>query len=286
VPVQFERHMKRIIVISVALQIAVLAVANNAAAASPVATEVAGPGDQWQFGAFIYGFFPSVGTKATLPNGATSSVTIDAKDLLNNLKFAVQGAIEAQKGNWGAYSDFMYMNAGKFKSQFHDLILGNVGLPADVSSSTNLELKSVVWTLAGSYRAIAAERSTMDVVAGARLLEEKVAVDWTLNGNIASIPVIDRAGTVSARDHFVDGIVGIKGRVRIGANQMWFLPYYGDIGTGNSRLTWQLMAGVGYAFGWGELIGGWRHIDYEFRSDSDLNSSNFDGAMLGAAFHW
>ena len=60
---------------------------------------------------------------------------------------------------------------------------------------------------------------------------------------------------------------------------------YGDIGTGDSKLTWQRMAGLGYAIKCGELIGGWRHVDHEVKFNSAISSSNFDGPMLGAAFH-
>jgi hypothetical protein len=278
--------MNRMIPLAAMAQVVAAAFLTSTAMADSVSTEATRGNDSWQFGAFVYVYYADIGTDATLPNGTTSSVTIDAKDLFNNLKFGALGSFEARKGDWGVFSDVMYMNVGKFDSQYHNLIIGGIGLPADVSSSTNFDMKSVVWTLVGTYRAVAAERATLDVVAGARLLDEKVTVDWTLNGNIASIPLPGRGGTVSAKEDYVDGIVGIKGRVGIGADQKWFFPYYGDIGTGDSKLTWQLMAGLGYAFKWGELIGGWRHVDYEFKSNSAISSSNFDGPMLGAAFHW
>ena len=254
--------------------------------ADPVATEASRSSDDWQFAAFIYGYYATIGTQATLPNGSTSSVTIDAKDLFNNLKFGALGSFEARKGSWGVYTDLMYMNVGAFKSQYHNLIIGGMSLPADASSSTNFGLESVVWTLTGTYRVAATDSSTLDVIAGARLFAEKIKVDWTLNGNIGSIPLPGRAGTVSANEDYYDGVVGIKGRAAFGGDRKWFFPYYGDIGTGNSKLTWQLMAGLGYAFNWGELIGGWRHVGYEFKSGSPVSSTNFDGPMLGAAFLW
>ena len=277
--------MKRLIPITVAAPV-VAALLSTSVMAEPVATEATRSSDDWQFAAFIYGYYATIGTKATLPNGATSSVNIDAKDLFNNLKFGALGSFDARKGRWGVYTDFIYMNVGAFKSQYHNLIIGGTNLPADVSSSTNFGLESVVWTLTGTYRAVATDSSTLDVIAGARLLDEQVKVDWTLNGNIGSIPLPGRAGTVRAREDYYDGVVGIKGRVAFGADRKWFFPYYGDIGTGNSKLTWQLMAGIGYGFKWGELIGGWRHVDYEFKSSSPISSTNFDGPMLGAAFLW
>jgi len=71
-----------------------------------------------------------------------------------------------------------------------------------------------------------------------------------------------------------------------GEGQHWFVPYYVDIGTGESSLTWQAMAGVGYAFGWGSVIGAWRHIDYDMESGKSIESLSFDGPGVAVAFRW
>jgi hypothetical protein len=113
-----------------------------------------------------------------------------------------------------------------------------------------------------------------------------VTLDWTLNGNVGSIPAPGRAGTSETRHSYIDGIVGIKGRSAFGTHRKWFAPYYVDVGTGDSDLTWQVMAGLGYAFKWGDLISGWRYVDYKFKSDSPNESESFNGPFLGAAFHW
>jgi hypothetical protein len=47
-----------------------------------------------------------------------------------------------------------------------------------------------------------------------------------------------------------------------------FVPYYLDVGTGDSKLTWQGIAGLGYAFSWAEVIGTWRYLDYRFSAHS------------------
>ncbi len=251
-----------------------------------VATEATRGNGGWQFGAFIYGYYPDIAIKSTLPNGNSSDVTVDAHDLFNHLKFAALGSFEARKANWGVFSDLIYMDVGQFKSRFHDFAIGNIGLPADVSASLNFDLKSIVWTVAATYRTVASQQTVLDVFGGARLLDTKVTLDWTLNGNIGPIPAPGRAGTSETRDSYIDGIVGIKGRTAFGTDRKWFVPYYLDVGTGESDLTWQAMGGLGYAFKWGELISGWRYVDYKFKSDSPNESESFNGPFLGAAFHW
>ena len=64
------------------------------------------------------------------------------------------------------------------------------------------------------------------------------------------------------------------------------MPYYLDVGTGNSDLTWQALAGIGYSFKWGEMIAAWRYLDYEMPSDKRIADMNFSGPAVGAVFRW
>ena len=277
--------MKRTIALLVAAMGAAMSMLPSLASAQSVAVSATRE-DEWQFGAFVYGFYPTIGSKVTFRNGQSSDVTVDAKDIFNNLRFAVLGSFEARKGQWGLFTDLMYMDVGAYKDRFHNMAIGGIGLPADVSASANFDLKATVWTLAATYRLVSAQDAALDLFAGARLLDLQEELDWTLNGNIGQIPAPGRAGTQSAKDHFTDGIVGVKGRLAFGPELKWFVPYYGDIGTGDSDLTWQAMGGLGYAFSWGEIMGGYRYLDYQFKSDSKADNLSLSGPMLGVAFHW
>ena len=64
------------------------------------------------------------------------------------------------------------------------------------------------------------------------------------------------------------------------------MPYYVDVGTGDSDLTWQGIVGIGYAFSWGEVIAAWRYLDYDFKSGQKIESVNLNGPAIGVAFHW
>ena len=56
------------------------------------------------------------------------------------------------------------------------------------------------------------------------------------------------------------------------------------MGGGESKLTWQAIAGVGYQFGWGSLVANWRYLDYDFKSGSKVENLDFNGIALGASF--
>jgi hypothetical protein len=264
---------------------ALTAVMPAVATADPVAVS-ASREDAWEFGAFLYGWFPNIGGQATFPNSQTADITVDASDLIKNLKMGALLSFEARKGVWGLYTDAVYMDVGSYQQGVHNFKIGGLGLPADVSSSTNFDLKSTIWTLAGTYRLLASQEAAFDVLAGARLLDLKEALDWTLVGNVGPIVGSGRAGSLEIKDHVIDGVIGFKGRAAFGQDRAWFIPYYADIGTGNSNLTWQAMAGVGYAFTWGEIMGGYRYMDYQFKSDSKVDSLSFDGPLFGVALRW
>lgn len=63
-------------------------------------------------------------------------------------------------------------------------------------------------------------------------------------------------------------------------------PYNFDIGTGQSDLTYQIAAGVGYKFGWGDAVAVWRYLDYNFKSGKPIESMNFNGPQIGVTFRW
>ena len=60
----------------------------------------------------------------------------------------------------------------------------------------------------------------------------------------------------------------------------------GHLGTGDSGLTWQAMAGLGYTYRWGEILGVWRYLDYDLESGSAFESVTFSGPAFGVTFRF
>ena len=95
-----------------------------------------------------------------------------------------------------------------------------------------------------------------------------------------------RSGEASVDGTDWDAIVGLKGRYSFGDERRWFLPYYADIGTGQSKLTWQINAGVGYKFDWGSVV---RHLALprlRLQVGQKLESMNMNGPLIGVAFQF
>ena len=66
----------------------------------------------------------------------------------------------------------------------------------------------------------------------------------------------------------------------------WYSPYYLDIGTGSSNLTWQGLFGIAYAFKWGDVVFAYRNLYYDQSNDELLQNFRFSGPALGATFRF
>ena len=86
------------------------------------------------------------------------------------------------------------------------------------------------------------------------------------------------------RSSVLDAVVGVKGHVDL--NKQWYVPYYLDLGTRQSVSTWQALAGVGYRFHRGDVSLTYRHIDWQFGSNKEIDNFNLSGPLLAATFHF
>jgi hypothetical protein len=250
------------------------------------ATGHAQQADAWKWQAAIYGYFPDLGGTSTFPQAAAGSdVTIDSSKIIDALKFTFMGSLEASNGRWGMLTDVIYMDLGGSKSGTRDFTLGGLPLPGGAAANAHYDLKGWAWTLAGTWRLSSDPASPADLIAGARMLDIQQTLRWEITGNTGIIPLPGRTGEAKTDLNNWDAIVGVKGRFALGGGK-WFVPYYADIGTGESKLTWQAMAGLGYSFGWGDIVAAWRYIDYDMKSGKNIESLTFNGPAIAAVFRW
>ena len=242
--------------------------------------------DDWQFSATIYGWFPDIGGKTSFPAGAGGDIDVDIGTILDHLKMTFQGAIEVRKGRWGVLADVVYLDVGDAKSVTRNVEIGGQPLPVGVTAAMDFDLKSTFLTLAGTYRVTDSTGVTFDVLLGARLASVDQTLDWEFAGSFGPITPPPLTGRREAFVDQWDGIVGVKGRLAFGTEQQWVVPYYFDIGAGDSDLTWQGVLGLAYAFGWGDLGVAWRYLDYDLGSGGPIADMNFNGPALGATFRW
>jgi hypothetical protein len=247
----------------------------------------------WQFRGQLYLWLPAVSGETSFPpSSGGPGASIDMGDYFSagNLQSAFMATLEARKGRWGAVTDYIYLHFDEAKSGTRDFALnpgpgGKLELPADVSADADLRLRGWEWTLAGTYGAVSTPQYELQLLGGFRYLKIDTTLTWQLRGNIGSLPPLSAAGTASVKPDYWDAIVGVRGRYSFPQSR-WFVPYHFDIGTGDSDLTWQASAALGYAFSWGEVSAAYRHLDYRFASSSPLQRLAFSGPLASVAFRW
>jgi hypothetical protein len=242
--------------------------------------------DDVEIRATIYGYVPSLGGTTRFPTPVGSTIDISAETLIENTDFALMGAFEVQKGRWGAFSDTMYFDLGGSRSATRDLAIDGVPLPVNVTANATLDTQAWMLTLAANFRAVAASGLTLDVFGGARLLDVRGNLDFDFSSNIGPFVGPSRQGSAEARPDNWDGVAGAKGRVALGRSGRFYVPFYIDIGAGQSDLTWQGLAGIAYAFRHVDIVAIWRYLDYELKPDARVESLEFKGPAAGVTFHW
>jgi hypothetical protein len=271
-----------------------LAVTALAGTVTTAQAQTAPLSEDWAFSVTPYIWLPSLeGTlRYSLPPGSGSpSVSVKESSPFDALDGAFMIAGEARHGRWSLFGDYIYMKFAASDSAVRAVDF-NTGAPAvnpfstTVNRGTATQLKGHLLTLAAGYNLGAAEWP-LDVIGGLRLLTIDTTSDWQLSAAIAGPGAgqsFAAAGSASSKQDSWDAIVGVRGRAKIA--DRWFVPYYLDMGAGASKWTWQALAGIGYAFGWGDVSLAYRHLFYDQDNDRLLQDFKFSGAMLGASFRF
>lgn len=249
----------------------------------------------WSFEVAPYAWLPSVNAtlRYNLPAGlgGTADVKTDANDYFANLNFAGALAATARYDRFSLLTDIIYVSAdaGSSRVQAVDAVeIGRNPVSSTANIGTDSTLKTTLWSLAGGYTLAAGDWGNVDVLAGFRYLGVEATTDYNLaltlvgpRGNAG--PSFGGAGRFSGRDNIWNGIVGVRGRVNIGQTGV-FLPYYLDIGTGDSNFTWQTFAGIGYQNGWAGVQLGWRYLSLDDSGGRLVQDMSMSGAYLAVNF--
>ena len=239
----------------------------------PMGASAAGSADDWQYAGTIYLW--GAGINAETARGST--VDIDFSTLVNNLNMAAMGAIEARRREWSLVADVIYLNVGGNDQGTVSVPIAP-GSPVDIDVDADVKARAWILNLHGAYNLLTTEQASLDVLAGARYLEMKIDFGVDLSAAPGQITV-----RRSVSDNVWDGVVGVKGRVNLG--DRWYLPYYADVGTGQSDLTWQVFAGVAYSFDWGEMALVYRRAEWEF-DDKRLDNLQVSGPAAAVTWHF
>ena len=214
----------------------------------------------WQNEISVYGWFPSISANTGIPN---TGETIDADTIIDNLKMVFLGGYSGRNDTWSVFADVVYMDVGDSK---------NHTFPNDDVASVSLDMKTLLVNAGVGYNVVNSGDGILDVIAGVRYMDLEVDLNTDLFVN----------RNVSASADFTDFFIGVKGYKNINAN--WYIPYEADVGTGDSKVSWQVFAGVGYRYDWGDVKLGYRYLEYDMEDDAIVEDLALSGAVLGVSF--
>ncbi len=209
--------------------------------------------DTWNYSASLNMW----GAGITGQTASQGEIDSSFKDILDNLKMTFMGTVGVKKEKWGIEADFVYLNVGNYIEETEFI--------------HTFGLKSWVITPIVTYQILDTEQWKLDILAGARYLSMEPSIN-----------------NVSTSGHVWDGIVGLKGSYDF--NEQWFMPFQFDIGSGDTDVTWQAFAGIGYKYENFDLIAGYRQLDWTFEDGGKggkvFNDLTISGPIVMAKFNF
>lgn len=221
----------------------------------------------WRFAATFYAW-PSNLKGDVNTSEATHPVKVDLShfDVLDHLKFAAFGSLEARKDRLVVLSDLTYAKLG-----------ASTGIEVRDVDLIDVELNAATFTatLLGGYR-VAEGQFDIDLLAGGRLVIN--STDLVLSGPQRTVE-----GEVT--ETWVDAIIATQ--IGVPVSSKTSLSLYGDMGGGASDFTWQLSAGVSHRVSerWA-LTAGWRYYSVDYDKGAFLYDVTQHGPVIGARFEF
>jgi hypothetical protein len=238
----------------------------------------------WHGSFGIYGWLPGIDAELGVPVDTGTAVSKSNNDILDNLRGALMINGDFRKGEWGFFYDADWVKFENQKGRFGSIGGGNIGASGTLDTEWNF--KGGLVTLAGLYTLWNGPDGYTDVVFGGRYLWVKTNIEWdfTLTGNGGNVGISDQ-GHFSSNTHYSNAIIGLRGRWQ-STGSGWYVPYYADVGTGDSDVTSIIDAGVGYAFGWGDLALDWRWVHYDQGDDELVRNVDLSGPSLSLTWRF
>ena len=235
------------------------------ATALPANAETDSDQDGWKFGGSAYLW--AAGVEGT--DAAGDEIDVSFSDVLEDLDGGLMGILAARKGRWTLLADVIYLSIHQETSSTANIF----GIPAKID--VDVKLEGFVSTFGVAYRVIDEDMTRLDLLAGARYFN----LDVDLEADVGGRKVKD-----SDSEDVLDGIIGAQ--VLIDLSERWYLSCYGDVGAGDSKLTWQAWPGIGYRLEKVDVVAGYRHLEWETDDGDTIDDLNFSGPMLGVNFRF
>lgn len=222
--------------------------------------------DDWKVSTSMYLWAAGVG--GNVKNGSEIDVTFN--DILSNLDMSFMGNLEARKDKWFVATDLIYIS---LSDSADGLLRPDAG---DIAVKGSFALDQIILTPTVGYNLIDSKKGTLDTFIGVQY----VNIDTTVK--LSSVGVASsHYKKATETDDVFDGIVGVKGQLNLEGN--WYIPYYVDIGSGDSNFTWQTYTGISYHMDQTNIFFGYRYLEWDL-GNKVIDNLNLNGPIIGAKY--
>jgi len=220
--------------------------------------------DAWHFAVTPYLWMAGLNGNTRIGPSQPTNVDASFSDVLGNLSAALMAAFEARKDRWVILVDTFYVSLSQTSGPLLGGELGNV----------KLKLNQTILGAGGMYRVVQNENSFVDVGLGVRYLNLDTHI------NFSQSRLLPNGLARSESVNWTDAIVAIRGSQDLSSK--WAIYGYADLGTGGSKWSGQLLAGVQYKLSRTFLFDlGYRVLAEDYDSSGFLYDVRTQGPYLG-----
>ncbi len=241
---------------------------------------------QWHLESSPYGWLPWMYTTVQLPpiaGGGNPTIETQPSQYLKHVNLAafLDGTI--RKGDWAIWTDLVYMNLSA--NPTHERQIGLPGGAATLSVTRTIDAgtRASIWTLAPSYTVMNNDLGTLDVMVGLRYTSVSISLAYQFTA--PPLPITVGGGFWPSADS-TDGLIGVRGSLRLSGDGKWYLPYEADVADGNKNWQNNEFLGVGYHFHWGDVSLAVRNLTYQLSDRPILEKVRMTGPVIGGTLRW
>jgi hypothetical protein len=236
----------------------------------------------WHYTISPYAWLPGINATLRFQVANSAVQSQSTGDIWDNLGGAFELMGLARKGRWGVYADLDWVDFSDMEGRA--TTTGRAGVP--IQFGDRWDMQGAMANVAGIYTLAHGRSGYADLLFGARYVWIEGSVDWNFAAGGGNTIDFARGGSRSRRAHFVNPVIGVRGRW-IPFHGRFFVPYHVDYGAAGSTSSAQASVGAGLAFNWGDVALTWRHVWLSQHADSSvLKQITLSGPSLRLAWHF
>ncbi len=241
---------------------------------------------QWHYDLTVYGWVPWIYSTVNLPaiaGGGSQTSTIEPHQYLKHVEGGALVDGTVRKGDWSLWTDLVFLNLKATPTHTREIGLPGGDPLLTVNRSIDTSVRMAIWTLAPGYTVMNNDIGTLDVLVGLRYTSLRVSLAYEFT---APPTALMKGGGFWPTTDSTDGLVGIKGAIRLSRDGKWYLPYEADVADGNKNWQHNEYLAVAYRFRWGEVGLGARNLTYNLSDRPIVQKVRYTGPVFGATFRW